>query len=164
MSKAGPASFWVGSTTAMRSKNFHRWGYQLMYVCLWLLNNVFVSLPSCKKKLVCLIWPCKGHEPLLWAIFPTRKLKKQSKIEFDWSYVLRWWMLRSVTQCASQKCLHSANRRIRVLLHSFFQGWNKLNMSYRVSKYFSCGSNVSIVCKPVRVFLSKWQPWLFVPA
>ena len=47
-------------------------------------------------------------------------------------------MLRSVPQCASQKCLHSANRRIRVLLHSFFQGWNKLNMSYRVSKYFSC--------------------------
>lgn len=71
-------------------------------------------------------------------------------------------MLRSVTQCASQKCLHSANRRIRVLLHSFFQGWNKLNMSHRVSKYFSCVSNVSIICKPVRVFSSKWQPWKFI--
>ena len=63
---------------------------------------------------------------------------------------------------------------IRVLLRSFFQGWNKLNMSipgidkkprrfddidfvmsYHVSKYFSCVSNVSIICKPVRVFFSK---------
>ena len=83
----------------------------------------------------------------------------------NWKKSLKWiWLeLRPVVMNVKE-CYTVRKQTIRVLLRSFFQGWNKLNMSYHVSKYFSCVSNVSIICKPVRVFLSKWQPWLFVPA